>query len=98
KTENPLQVALARVLGYRWPAESDTEMELADESKLLIEAVKAYDHLSDEDGIFCIPSVNAEQAGAERLRDYLQQVSSGEWNNQTLIQLMQKEGAKSTNL
>ncbi|MBK7438311.1 MAG: hypothetical protein IPI77_16300 [Saprospiraceae bacterium] len=52
KTVNPLQVALAKVLGYRWPAESDTEMELADESKLLIEAVKAYDHLSDEDGIF----------------------------------------------
>ena len=98
KTVNPLQVALAKVLGYRWPAESDTEMELADESKLLIEAVKAYDHLSDEDGIFCIPSVNAEQAGAERLRDFLQQVFAGEWNNQTITQLLQKEGAKSTNL
>jgi hypothetical protein len=98
KTENPLQVALARVLCYRWPAESDTEMELADEAKALIEAVKAFDHLSDEDGIFCIPSVNAEQAGAERLRDYLQQVFAGEWNNQTITQLLQKEGAKSTNL
>jgi hypothetical protein len=98
KTENPLQVALTRVLGYRWPAESDTEMELADEAKELINAVKAFDHLSDEDGIFCIPSVNAEQAGAERLRDYLQQVFAGEWNNQTITQLLQKEGAKSTNL
>jgi hypothetical protein len=98
KTENPLQVALARVLGYRWPAELDKEMELADEAKTLIEAVKAFDHLIDEDGIFCIPSVNAEQAGAERLRDYLQQVFAGEWNNQTIPQLLQKEGAKSTNL
>jgi hypothetical protein len=98
KTENPLQVALARVLGYRWPAETDTEMELADEARALIEAVIAFDHLSDEDGIFCIPSVNAEQAGAERLRDYLQQVFAGEWNNQTITQLLQKEGAKSTNL
>ena len=98
KTENPLQVALARVLGYRWPAESDTEMELADEARELIEAVKAFDHLSDDDGIFCIPSVNAEQAGAERLRHYLQQVFAGEWNNQTITQLLQKEGAKSTNL
>lgn len=98
KTENPLQVALSRVLGYRWPAESDTEMELAEEARALIEAVKAFDHLSDEDGIFCIPSVNAEQAGAERLRDYLQQVFAGEWNNQTITQLLQKEGAKSTNL
>jgi hypothetical protein len=98
KTENPLQVALARVLDYRWPAENDTEMELADEAMELINALKAFDHLSDEDGIFCIPSVNAEQAGAERLRDYLQKVFAGEWNNQTITQLLQKEGAKSTNL
>ncbi|MEY5049168.1 MAG: hypothetical protein RLZZ175_2527 [Bacteroidota bacterium] len=98
KTENPLQVGLARVLGYRWPAESDTEMELADEARVLIESIKAFDHLADEDGIFCIPSVNAEQAGAERLRDYLQQVFAGEWNNQTITQLLQKEGANSTNL
>jgi len=98
KTENPLQVALARLLGYRWPAERDTEMELADEARELIKGVKAFDHLSDEDGIFCIPSVNAEQSGAERLRDYFQQVFAGEWNNQTITQLLQKEGAKSTNL
>jgi hypothetical protein len=32
------------------------------------------------------------------LRDYLQQVFAGEWNNQTITQLLQKEGAKSTNL
>jgi hypothetical protein len=98
QTENPLQVAIARVLGYRWPAETDTEMELSEEARELIEAVKAFDHLSDADGIFCIPSVNAEQAGAERLRDYLQQVFAAEWNNQTITQLLQKEGAKSTNL
>ena len=98
KTENPLQVALSRVLGYRWPGECDTEMELAEEARELIEAVKAFDHLSDDDGIFCIPSVNAEQAGAERLREYLQNVFAGEWNNQTITQLLQKEGAKSTNL
>lgn len=98
KTENPLQVALARVLGYRWPAESDTEMELAEAARELIAAVKAFDHLSDEDGIFCIPSVNAEQAGAERMRDYLQQVFASEWSAQTITQLLQKEGAKSTNL
>lgn len=98
KTENPLQVALARILGFRWPAESDSEMELSDEARALIEAVKAFNHLSDDDGIFCIPSVNAEQAGAERLRDYLQQVFAGAWNNQTITQLLQKEGAKSTNL
>lgn len=98
KAENPLQVALARVLGYRWPAENDTEMELADEARTLVESIKAFDALTDDDGIFCIPSLNAEQAGAERLRDYLQQVFAAEWNNQTITDLLQKEGAKAANL
>jgi len=98
KTDNPLQVALARLLGYRWPAESDTEMELADEARTLIEQVKAFDHLSDEDGIFCIPSVNAEQAGADRLRTYLQTVFADSWGNNTITELLEKEGASSSNL
>jgi hypothetical protein len=98
KTDNPLQVALARVLGYRWPAENDIEMELAEEARAFIEAVKAFDQLSDEDGIFCIPSVNTEQGGAERLRDYLQVVFKEEWSSQTITQLLQKEGANATNL
>jgi hypothetical protein len=98
KTENPLQVALERLLGYRWPAESDTEMELAEEARDLIAAVKAFDHLSDEDGIFCIPSVNAEQSGAERLRTYLQTAFSYSWSNNTISELLQKEGSSASNL
>jgi len=98
ETDHPLQVSLARMLSYRWPAETDTEMELADEARELIQAVKAFDHLSDEDGIFCIPSVNAEQAGADRLRAYLQTVFEAEWNNNTIKELLTKEGASSSNL
>lgn len=98
KAENPLQVTVARLLGYRWPAESDTEMELADEARYFIEEVKAFDYLTDEDGIFCIPSVNGEEAGADRLRAYLQTVYGSEWNNQTINQLLTKEGASSANL
>jgi len=98
KTDNPLQVSLTRLLGYRWPAEADTEMELADEARELIQAVKAFDHLSDEDGIFCMPSVNAEQAGADRLRAYLQEVFLSEWDNNTITELLAKEGASSSNL
>lgn len=98
KTDKPLQVALARLLSYRWPAESDAEMELADEARTLIEQVKAFDHLSDEDGIFCIPSVNAEQAGADRLRTYLQTVFADSWGNNTINELLEKEGASASNL
>lgn len=98
KADNPLQVALSRMLGYRWPAESDLEMELADEARSLIKEVKVFDYLTDDDGIFCIPSVNAEQAGADRLRSYLQELFASEWNNQTITQLLAKEGASSPNL
>ncbi len=97
KSESPLQVALARLLGYRWPAETDTEMELADEARELIAAIKATDHLSDEDGIICIPSVNAEPAAADRLRDFLQQVFGSQWNNLKFTQLLAKEEATTTN-
>ncbi len=98
KSDKSLQVAIARLLGYRWPAESDTEMELSDEAKELIETVKAFNNLSDDDGIFCIPSVNAEQAGADRARTFLQAVFAGEWNNNTITDLLDKEGAISSNL
>ena len=98
KTDNPLQVATARLLGYRWPAESDTAMELADEAKTLIEEVKSFDTFTDDDGIFCIPSVNAEQAGADRLRAFLQAVFGADYNNKTINDLLEKEGAKTSNL
>lgn len=98
KADNPLQVAIARLLGYRWPAENDKSMELADEARELIAAVKAFDSLSDDDGIFCIPSVNGEEAGADRVRGFLQAVYGEDWSNSSLSSLFNKEGATSSNL
>ena len=98
KSEQPLQVALSRLLGYRWPAEYDTDMELADEARELIKEIKKFDHLSDNDGIICIPSVNKEEPAAIRLRDYLKEVFGEAWNTNTVQQLLEKENAKSSNL
>jgi len=98
KAERPLQVALARLLGYRWPAESDETMELAPEARKLIQAVQAFNPLSDEDGIVCLPPVNGEYVAAERLRAFLQVVYGEAWNNQTVAQLLAQEGSKKTNL
>jgi len=98
KSEKPLQVALSRLLGYRWPAEYDVEMELSDDARELIREIKKFDHLSDNDGIICIPSVNKEETAANRLRDYLKEVFGERWNNNTIQQLLEKENAKSSNL
>jgi hypothetical protein len=98
KANNPLQVALARLLGYRWPAENDTEMELAEEARGLIKQIKAFDDLTDDDGILCIPPVNGELAASERLRSYLQTIYGSEWSNNTIGQLLQKEGTTAASL
>jgi hypothetical protein len=97
-SDNPLQVAIGRILGYRWPAELDKEMELDPEAHFHIQDIQAFDHLSDEDGIFCIPSVNGEAAGADRLRDYIQAVWGEAYAIDTLNQLLEKEDATSKNL
>lgn len=96
--ENSLQVAIARVLGYRWPAESDPEMELDPSAREFIQEIKAFDHLSDEDGIFCIPSVNGEAAGADRLRDYIQTVWGKEYGIDTISKLLEQTGSSAKNL
>jgi hypothetical protein len=98
KAENPLQIALARLLGHRWPAESDQEMELSDEARQLIREIEPFNSLSDNDGIMCIPSVNGELAASERLRSYLQTVWGAQYNTQTISSLLNQEGSRKTNL
>ena len=63
----PLQVAVVRLLGYRWPAELDDKMRL---SKRARDLVKQCDELLkhvDDDGIVCIQSVRGEEPAADRL-------------------------------
>lgn len=71
KTEEALQVAVARLLGYRWPAELDDEMELSDEARALITRSETLNRYSDDDGIVCIPAVRGEKSAADRLNDLL---------------------------
>lgn len=71
KSADPLQVAIARLLGYRWPAELDDEMELSDEAKALVEETEGLLSFADKDGIVCIPSVRGEAPASERLLNIL---------------------------
>ena len=68
----PLQVAVARLLGYRWPDQP----------------ADALDTRSDDDGIVCLPPVAGEVAGSERLRDLLRAAYGSAWSagrEQTLL-------------
>ncbi|MFN9108951.1 MAG: SAM-dependent DNA methyltransferase, partial [Bacteroidota bacterium] len=63
----PLQVAVARLLGYRWPAELDSEMRLSQRSRELVDRCSELDELVDDDGVVCIPSVRGEDPASDRL-------------------------------
>ena len=63
----PLQVTVARLLGYRWPAELDSEMRLSQRARALVARCVELDEFVDDDGIVCIPSVRGEDPASDRL-------------------------------
>jgi hypothetical protein len=88
-SDEPLQTAVARLLGYRWPAELDAEMELSDESRALVERSNELLNFADEDGIVCLPAVRGELSAAERLLNLLAVTYGDDWSNEKLAQLLQ---------
>jgi hypothetical protein len=60
----PLQVAVARLLGYCWPEQEQDGLE----------------HLADMDGIVPLPAVGGEWPAHERLRAMLAAVYGDEWS------------------
>ena len=88
-----LQVAVARLLGYRWPAERDTEMELAKEQREWVRRCQALSACADEDGIVCIPPVRGEPSAAERLLRLLVTAYGDEWHDGVLTKILADAGA-----
>lgn len=77
-SENPLQVAVARLLGFRWP---DQEPDALDER-------------ADADGIVCIPALGGETTAEERLRTLLATAYGEAWTPQLLDGLLVEAGAR----
>ena len=76
----PLQVAVARLLGFRWPEQPMSADDV--------------DDLSDKDGILCLPAVRGEAAAEERLRDVLRTAYGKNWSDSVLHGLLTQAGAK----
>lgn len=72
-----LQVAVARLLGYRWPSSPDDALV----------------SLADPDGIVCVPAVQGEQPAAERLRTVLARAFEGTWSQTVLDRLLKDAGS-----
>ncbi|MCG6941958.1 MAG: BREX-1 system adenine-specific DNA-methyltransferase PglX [Thiohalocapsa sp.] len=72
-SDAPLQVAVARLLGYRWPRQ--TGSEFPDCPALGPDGLEAH---ADADGIVCLPPINREQPAADRLRRLLAAAGCGD--------------------
>lgn len=93
-----LQVAVARLLGYRWPAELAPEMELAAEQRAWVERCAELDGFVDDDGIVCLPPVRGEKSADQRLEALLQGAYGEAWTTPQKNRLLETVGGKSLSL
>jgi len=88
----PLHVAVARLLGYRWPRQ--TGSSFPDCPALGPDGLETF---ADEDGIVCLPPLNREQPAAARLRQLLT-AALGTFDERSLIAAAGLKGSKSKTL
>jgi hypothetical protein len=83
-----MHVALARLLGYRWPIEMDQSIDIAKNGAELSDRCKALLALADRDGIVSIPSLRGETSAADRLLNMLAAAYGNDWSNDILAQML----------
>jgi hypothetical protein len=75
---DPLQVAVARLLGYCWPDQEPDDLDAP----------------ADKDGIVPIPSARGESPAVERLREVLRIAFGSEWSASLETKLLSDAGVK----
>lgn len=86
-SDDPLHVAVARLLGYRWPRQ--TGSSFPDCPAL---GPDGLEDLADADGIVCISSIKGESPAADRLQKLLARAFGSDWNAQLLQDLLAGAG------
>jgi hypothetical protein len=76
KSDNPLQVAVARLLCYQWPRQ--TGSSFPDCPALGTDGLEKH---ADDDGIVALSPINREEAAAVRLRALLKDAYGAEWQD-----------------
>ena len=76
---NGLTGGRARLLGYRWPAELDSEMRLSDESRAVMARCAELHRFADKDGIVCLSPITKAPA-AQRLTELLAAAYGEHWS------------------
>jgi hypothetical protein len=91
-SDQPLHVAVARLLGYQWPRQ--TGSSFPDCPAIGSDGIEKN---ADDDGIVCLPPLNREQPAAARLRAILAD-ALGSFDEKSLLSSAGKKGSKSKNL
>jgi len=87
-----LHIAIARLLGYRWPAELDPDMELAGLQREWVRESEKLLEFADSDGIVAIPSVRGEGRLVDRLREILAAAYGPVWSPNREQELLRAAG------
>jgi hypothetical protein len=88
RSDQPLHVAIARLLGYRWPRQTGSSFP-----DCLALSSDGLERFADEGGIVCLPPVNREQPAAGRLRQLLT-AALGAFDERSLITSAGLKGSK----
>lgn len=91
-SDQPLHVAVARLLGYQWPRQ--TGSSFLDCPALGPDGLEKF---ADDDGIVCLSALNREQPAATLLRALLH-ASLGSYDERDLVRKSGPKGSSKTNL
>lgn len=79
ESTSPLHVAVARLVGYRWPHQADSD---------------DLDSYSDTDGIVCLPAVAGEATAADRVQQLLAAAFGNAWTPANVQVLLERVGSR----
>ncbi|MEW8279845.1 MAG: N-6 DNA methylase [Candidatus Thiodiazotropha sp.] len=86
--DQPMQVAVARLLGYLWPRQIGSSFPDCPALK-----PDSLENLADGDGIVCIPAIRGERPAHERLLQLLHTSWGDEWNDGIFAKLLADTGS-----
>jgi hypothetical protein len=86
-SDNPLQVAIGRLIGYQWPRQIGSSFPGCPAL-----GPDGLESLADADGIVCLSATKGEPAAAERLRGLLAQAYGEDWSASVQQNLLAQVG------
>jgi hypothetical protein len=91
--DKPLQVAVARLLGYQWPRQTGSSFPDCPALK-----ADGLEKLADKDGIVCLSATKGEAPAADRLNSLLAAAYGAEWSATKARELLAATDSKAKTL